>query len=734
MLAALVALFAGQRQRGPLAHAGAVWGRVQGPRWAWAFAYAAALAACTPIFLALPTLFTAQPVLLGDAASHAAIARQIAKDGLPHGWVDVYNGGFPFGVHYQSVGYLLVAGITRLGVDVAHAMQGVGVAATIALTLAVVHAARTLGAHPAIAVAGAWMATWVAPANTFIGGWETYVIEGLLAQSLALPLAVLAMTAMAFERSRWKTPVFAALLMTTHPQIATGVLAVLTPAFFVVPNAAWRARFVRGGVAIGLVGLAVYGRGVLSLHVPFGFSGHLEEWKQLGFPFEAIPSWLEGELFDRHRVPAFTAAWLVASIALVVFVRRAVPRAVLVTMLAALMLSACGYSLQHLGVVGKALLAFVMPLRITALLMLLATVAVVVALEEVRVWAAEVRWRSLALLGSALVFFAAFEAPARFDWMANYVSQVATAGTGRGRECLRFTPLGYSTPQARQWLSEIDHGRFTFDAVGGPMGYCPGTHGLELVSRVPLGVCGGAATHLATNLAAFENLRLRDPGAWERAETLGVRAVLHTASESAPDHDGHWDVVHSEGDMRMSVREGGTDLVGGGCITETWRGSDAELRRALNEDLFGPGTLLAHPQELVAIERTQGTLVRERVPLDECDAKNVRIIEKRREPGAFEATVESASRFDVVFRATAFRTWTVTVDDEITPWKMVAPGFFAARVPPGRHRVEAIASWLPAFRTIIALALVCVALLTRTDWPLPLMQRLGRMRFRRRAP
>lgn len=718
-LAALLAVLAAQRNRGPLAHTGARWGIPQGTSVEWLLASLATLGACIPILRGLPILLAPEPLLIGDAATHAAVAQQIAREGLPHGWIDRYSGGFPFGVHYQSVGYLLVAALVRAGLSTARAMQAAGVGATLALSFVVLAAARRAGAHPAVAVVGAWLATWVSPANTFIGGWETYLTEGLLAQSLALPLAVIAGASIALDReSAWRTPVFAALLMATHPQIATGLLAVMFPAFFFAATAGYRARYLRAGLAQGAVGIAIYGRGVLSLQVPFGFSGRLPAWKQIGYPIDRLPDWLlEGELFDAHRGPAFTIPWLVSAIFLTVLARRAVPRAVLVTMLTALGLSVCGHTLQHLGGLGRVLLSFIMPLRITALLMLMATASVVVALEELRARIAAKRALAIALLASVLAFVAAFAAPSRFEWAARQLDERQRARVGSELECLHYTPRGYATRDVISWLRELDHGRFTFDVMKGHMGFCPGTHGVELAVTVPMGLSGGAATHMATNVAAFESLRPTAKGAWMRAETLGVRSLLHTVTESPPANEA-WRVVHSQGDMRLSERVGGTDLVGVGCVTETWRGDDASVRRAMNEDLYGAGTLLEHPRELTVIESSGGAFRREPAAKGACDANLARVEEKRREAGALEATIDSPSEVDVVFRATAFSTWIVTVDGSVTPWKMVAPGFFSVRVPAGAHRVEAVAHWPTAFRTMIAFAFLLVAWLAYTKWPM----------------
>ncbi|HZO14729.1 MAG TPA: hypothetical protein VFB62_15755, partial [Polyangiaceae bacterium] len=69
-------------------------------RWTWAVIVA--LAALWPLWTAWPIVLGDTPYLPGDAASHARVALEIARHGLPHGWIESYSGGFPMGPHYQS--------------------------------------------------------------------------------------------------------------------------------------------------------------------------------------------------------------------------------------------------------------------------------------------------------------------------------------------------------------------------------------------------------------------------------------------------------------------------------------------------------------------------------------------------------------------------------------------------------------------------------------------------------
>jgi hypothetical protein len=202
-----------------------------------------------------------------------------------------------------------------------------------------------------------------------------------------------------------------------------------------------------------------------------------------------------------------------------------------------------------------------------------------------------------------------------------------------------------------------------------------------------------------------------------RAEALGLRYLLHRA-EQRPEEAGAWRVRNEAEGFELSERLGGTDLIGVGCVEERWRGSYEELRRALIADVDGEGRSIADPTRLIAVEQTSGPLVREPVARGACAATGATVSERRREPGAYEATVEAPSDVDVVIRATAFPTWVVRVDGVPQPVRVVAPGFSSVRVPAGRHEVEAVVSW-PRFYVaglIVAGGLIAALAVSRTKW------------------
>jgi hypothetical protein len=271
------------------------------------------------------------------------------------------------------------------------------------------------------------------------------------------------------------------------------------------------------------------------------------------------------------------------------------------------------------------------------------------------------------------------------------------------------------TLAARDWVRGLERGRASLVVEAKPLSECPQWLGVELASTVPLGLSFGAGGHVGVLAEAFSRIRPTDPGSAARAEALGVRYLMH-ASEQRPVEEGKWRVRNEARGFELSERLGGTDLIGVGCVEEVWRGSYDALRRGLIADVDGEGRTIADPTRLVAVEQTSGPLVREPVARGACDWMGAAVSERRREPGAYEATVDAPSEVDVVIRATAFPTWVVRVDGHVTPVRTIAPGFFSVRVPPGRHEVVAVfspprfyvAGLVGAGGLIAALALACV--------------------------
>ncbi len=686
------------------------------PAWAWPAAYSAAALACGPLLVALPTLLRRDAQLSGDAGTHAVVANALATSGLPHGWVETYNGGFPFGIHYQSVGYIVVAALTRLGLSPQQAIQALGVGALIALPFGVVRACRGLGIRPELAAIAALLVSWAAPATPFAGGWSQYLYKGLLAQTLGLVVVVAFVASVLSPRPSWPVPLLGALLAATHPQLATGTLALLGLAIPFAPGP-WVRRYLLGGAAVGLWLLSVYGHGLTSLGTPFGFPSSMPAWYQTGYGIDDAHSLLvEGKLYDRGRDPIITPMWLLAAPWLLVFARAPVARAVLAVSLGGIALSFSGAILAHAGPVGTFLGAFLMPLRLMALLPFVLAASVVVVIQELTAGEAP-GWLRSGLVGATVAVLLAFALPERWAWARDQIAARDAMRRGGGAECGEATPPGFSAVRMESWVRDLKEGRLTFD-LGQPTRNCIAMQGVELAASVPLAESSGAVTHVGTLVEAFKSLDPERPGVGARAESLGVRHLLFTGTDR-PSETEPFRIVHEAGSVGLATRVGGTGTVGVGCIEETWRGSDKLLRAAVDEATHARPGLLDHPQRLIAIERGVGDVVRLADDLAGCDASFARVDEVKREPGAYEATVRSPHPVDVVVRATAYTRWRVQVDGGEVPWRMVAPGFFAVRVPAGEHHVGAVVSlpttYVPGLALVGTMTVLLSVALARRD-------------------
>ena len=683
-----------------------------GDRRAWLLTYAAALAASAPLLRHAPFLLGPDALLVSDASSHAAIALAIARDGLPHGWVATYNGGFPLGPHYPPLPYLLMAGLIRAGLSARVAVQSLGLLGAALLPLAFVAAGRRVGARPVPTLAAALLVAWLQPYHAALGGWATYLTEGLLAQALALPLAVwLAAVLAAPTRRTWVAPLLAATLEAVHPQIAT-VAAVATVAASLAGSSALRGRVVVAWVAAAAIGAALYVPGIRTLGL--AFYPTQPAWKQLGYPPRELAALLlEGDLFDVERAPAATIAIALATIAALAMVRSRACRGLLLATLATLAIAGAGTTLAGAGAWGRALVSFFIPLRAIAVLGLLGAAAVLVAGSELGAHlerhATSPRATSLRRAGAwaLITALAAVALPARARWIDAFVAQAVAMRPGTGNECGTMAPRGLARGEVAAWVARYDGARLALD-VGPPFANCLGLAGIPLASHVPLGLSVGAYGHMGVLTRAFESFVPSSPGSAARAEALGVRGVL-AAGARQPQPDQGWRVVAESGAFALFERASGTDLVGVGCVEQSWRGDVASLRGAVEADLASARSALDTPTRLVALEVGTGPLLRAPIDRAGCDAASASVVERPREPGAYEATIESPSPVDVVFRATSFPSWRVTIDGVAAPTRTVEPAWFSVRVPPGRHQVVAQVAPPAGYLGGLAAALLVVA-------------------------
>jgi hypothetical protein len=682
----------------------AAWSQRQGREVEWWIVGALALLSQWWLLLHLPLALRTDAVLGGDAASHAVVIQELARHGAPHGWIDAYDGGFPLGVNYPPLGWLLGAAIVWLGAPTATTVQALGLSPYLAGPVFVVLIARAAGARPLAALVGACALSWISPYNAWLGTFETHLGLGLLSQAMAVPFLFGIVWVTVAGRRTSLLPWLGAGLAASHAQITFMAALLALPAVALVTTATRRRLFfAMAGAAVA--GVALYGPGLLVLRIPFAWTHLGDTWWIVGYKPDRILRWtVDFELFDQHRsAPIVTSCWLMAVAILALLARHRIPRIALALAVWSLALSILGRSLLHLGHLGEWIISFLQPQRAFALVPLAATCAIVVASEEMLARAPGLK--DLPRIGGraphvvsavlgAWLLVGAFVAPGiHRDRLALHEVMVRDWLSGRGRcgPLVGARAVVEGLPRGGR-LSSIEEDGYTYE--------CAKSVGVELRSPIPRGLSSGAGAQVGINAAAFALLLPGSPGSAGRAEAMGVRWLIH--GEKHRPTDGGWREVWSSPPFVLSERLGGTDLVGVGCVTSVWRGSSRSLRSAIFASLRD-GTLL-DPRRLTAIEQTSGELVRDEVPLAGCDASSARVHEVPREAGAQEATIQSDAPVDAVLRVSALPTWSVEIDGAPAPVRVVAPGFLAVRVGPGHHRIVAHARWPPLYGIGLLLA------------------------------
>lgn len=687
----------------------------------WAAAYAVVLLFLVPLLALAPELVGPSALLPADAQAHAAVAQALAR-GVPHGWIDVYNAGFPVGLHYQSVPVLLVASLVTVGMSAVSATALVGFAATIAIPLLLVACLRAAGARPAPTVFGVLVAFWASPISAFVGIPDAYLVQGLLSQSVGIAVGLLFLRVLIGGRPAWLVPPLGAVVMLSHTQIGLLVLAISVPAVALAGRRAVRWAFALAALGALLVAAAVYGPGVLTMHVPFSWSKGALKFIA-SFPIESPLDWLlEGSLLDLDRPAVATACVVVALFGLAASIRRRSSQVALVSFALLVGIAVSGRVVAGTRV-GSAL-ELLSPDRARTLLT--PVVGVVVALgwgEWLRLAERIGPHRAVVLGAWALpVAIGAFGVVTRMPWLKER-AQIEQNLRG-DHECGASTPRGYRTDLVRGWVNKPAAGRLVIDMASfrvfpGVALSCPALHGLELDSAAPLGsTSGGPGSQVGVMQEAFDSMRPSDPGGAARAEALGVRSILHVRARRP---ESPFAVKESSGDVELSVREGGTSYVGVGCVRARWSAPDRALRDRLFDTLGSPGSVLDDPRALVELSPRPGSFAEQPVADEACDARAAAVRETPREPGAYEAWIDAPAPVDAVIRASAFPTWRIEIDGVAAATRVVAPGFPSARVPAGRHHVVAVVSlprWyvagiLAAWALVAALSYAAVRTLRR---------------------
>lgn len=652
------------------------------PLTVWLASVAGTAAGLAPLARVGWRLFGAHAPIAGDARSHAILAHAWATRGAPHGYLDVYQGGFPLALHYPALPWALDAALMKLGMTAAQATSTVGLGCCAATALlGGWFAGRATGSRLAAAASALFLAS-VSASPPITGGVGAFLDNGVFAQVVATPLAVLFAGSVLTTRARLPLELVGALLMAAHPQIAAATLLVTWIAVAALADRARAARALRATWAAVALGAVTYGPGLATLRYPFGWPD-LMPWHIAGFGTTRFEDWfLDGRLLDDARDPWLTSLAAGALVMALARPRDRTARALVVTTAAVLALTALGPSLARAGRPGQIMLTFAQPMRVLAMVPLTGAALVAwgalassVALSRAaRRWTTA--WRARALSSAALGALLAWSAVDGWPALRRLARERAAA-----------SPCAWDAAEAAEiagWLASLSRGRLHFDERSA-LCDCAYAWGFDAASAVPIATTSSAGAHVGDHFRAFHGIRIDEPGADLRAETLGVRWVLATRDRPPV---GAFVRRRESAHAALWEREGGRDLVGVGCVRDAWP-DDGALRDKLRERL---PRLLVTPDRLVVIgEASAG----------DC-ALDATVVERAREPGAISATVTSAGATTVVLRVTAHPFWRVTVDGAPRAHLDVVPGFVAVPIDGGRHDVSAefrvpralVAAWL----------------------------------------
>lgn len=699
-------------------------------RRAWIVATLAIVASLAPVLLDAHLLAGPRSRLVSDASSHLSVAEDIASHGLPHGWIPTYNGGFPIGLHYPPVGWLLTAGLLRLGVHPVVAIKGLGLGALVAVPLLIFLASRLAGARAASAATGAIAIAWITPYIQFTGGWESFFVVGLLSQALVIPAVVLWVASLAMRSRVDPAPVVAALCAATHPQVFAVASVTIAGGVLATGRRELIARACRSILGGGLVALALYGPGVRTMTPPFGWPPDLG-WRHVGFGPSRVLEWVvEGDLLDYRHGGAITAAWCASCVVHLLRPREPASRALLVSTLVTIVLAGSGPALARTGAFGAAVLSVFQPMRALAMMPVVATASIIGALDTIATWLAAIgeqlppkaqRLSSLAL-PYTLVLVALAVVPPRASKLHNLALNLSR---DLNPDACAPPIDGFAGDVVEHWLSVAPHGRIAFSTDS--LHTCAATHGSELRRSEPMASSFGAGAHVGIHAVAFDSVASAAPTSAARAEALGVRTLIHTRAQR-PGPPEAWQLVHRAGELEVSRRIGGTDYVGLGCIRHVLLGREKEIAAelfAMLDNHAARSTFLDDVRTLIELRPSDGPSRHEPIDAGECDETRATLRETAREPGAFEAEVDTSVDVDVVFRATAFSGWHVYDRGVELETRRVAPGFFSVRVGPGRHQLEAIVRLPSGYGVLIAAAILTVCALAVYGKTAALRARVG---------
>jgi len=660
--------------------------------------------------------------LPGDARTHAAVAAQLFGEALSTGWTDRYVGGFPLALHYPMIGWLLTGLPIKLGVESTRAVYVACTCAVVSTSLVTYAVARFNAVRVAPSAVAALVLAWVSPLNSFVGGYETFFMTGLVSQVMVMPLLVVWIALALGRGTAVSAALFAALTYLAHPQVAICATLILG---WCVAATACRQLALRFALSSGfalLVAILIYGSAAVNFTVPFGWPQG-PTWMRSGFGPDRLGAWfLDGDLLDHRRPLVLTALWAASLLLSIGRWRHPAARVVVVASLGTLLGCLVGPWVASSGALGSRLLSVVQPLRMMALLPVAVAASSLVALQlrehAISRFVAAIR-RLLrvparldgGVLKSALLsIFAVPAALTLHDSRQSAVRQwIAELGDASGT-----FPCGKGGPTAAEWaelratLSSLTGSRLWFDdAPDTVLTRCAQNAGLERQTRVALANTRGVGSHVGVLTSANAYLNPGLPGWSGRAEALGIRFVLLN-SALGDDARESFALVASYGPLVLYRRTAGSDLFGVGCVRERWSGRNNALATALQAGFqqAGPGVGPLDREQWIALVSSGDTFSRWPVD-DSCNKEQASLENESHSVGKHAVTATAAAPVDLVLRVTASPTWQVSVDGVVVVPELVAPGYMSVRLEPGTHRVAMHHEYRPSTRIGFGLVLSC---------------------------
>jgi hypothetical protein len=641
--------------------------------------------------------------LPGDARTHALAAQHLFGEALRSGWSDVYVGGFPLAVHYPLVGWVLLALPMQLGLDPTRAVHVACTSALVATSVAGYWIGRTHGVRVIPSLIAALVFAWIAPLNAFVGGFESYFVTGLVSQVMVVPF-LLGWSATTLGRGTAAlASAFASLSFLTHPQVAVAATVLLGIAVLISAERRAIERFVLSAIVSGLVAMLIYGPGVMHLQLPFGWPPN-PVWMHVGFGPERLDDWLvDGDLLDNHRAPILTALWLCGFTLCAAKPRVKAARVAAVASIGVLLLSVSGPAIAASGRPGQIALSILQPLRAMALIptVVAATITVglalhghvfehVIALALTRPWLLRInKQKPILKLGLSVVLGMPLLVSlyqSRVKAIERWLAEMA--------DDQEELPCGPDGPSRADWLrlrdaiGKLENGRLWFedDELALPA-RCALTTGFERHSSIPIANTRGIGAHVGF-LSAVNGLLMPGlSGLASRAEALGIHYLL-LGHALKPQASAGFDLLDTYGPLHLYVRTGGTDLFGAGCVTDRWNGPNADLERSFKSQLDRQmlGEILS-PTRFSEI-RNDATHVSHESIFDECSPSAAALSSERHSVAWHRVSVDSSTPTDVVLRVTGYPSWQWRVDRRDATPRLVLPGYYAVRVPAGRHTIE----------------------------------------------